>query len=73
VITAPRLPAVAERNADGTPKVIDYGDRIDFFYGTLSDLEYTLTVTDTNTGQTKSYHNAAGNYCGGLDGGAFPR
>jgi hypothetical protein len=54
-------------------KVIDYGDRLDVFYGTLSDLEYTITVTDTNTGQVKTYHNPAGNFCGGLDGGAFPR
>ncbi|HWN42550.1 MAG TPA: zinc-dependent metalloprotease family protein [Thermoanaerobaculia bacterium] len=60
-------------NLELMAKVIDYGDRIDFFYGTLSDLEYTITVTDTNTGQAKTYHNAAGSYCGGLDGGAFPR
>ncbi len=60
-------------NLELMAKVIDYGDRIDFFYGTLSDLEYTITVTDTNTGQTKTYHNPAGSYCGGQDGGAFPR
>jgi hypothetical protein len=60
-------------NLELMAKVIDYGNRLDFFYGTLSDLEYTITVTDTNTGQAKTYHNAAGNYCGGLDGGAFPR
>lgn len=60
-------------NLELMAKVIDYGDRLDFFYGTLSDLEYTITVTDTNTGQVKTYQNAAGNYCGGLDGGAFPR
>ncbi|MEA2564337.1 MAG: peptidyl-Asp metalloendopeptidase [Acidobacteriota bacterium] len=60
-------------NLELMAKVIDYGDRIDLFYGTLSDLEYTITVTDTNSGQVKTYHNAAGNYCGGLDGGAFPR
>jgi len=60
-------------NLELMAKVIDYGDRIDFFYGTLSDLEYTIAVTDTNNGQVKTYHNAAGNYCGGLDGAAFPR
>ncbi|MBW8877448.1 MAG: hypothetical protein JF614_20985 [Acidobacteria bacterium] len=27
------------------------------FYGALSDVEYTITVTDTETGQSKSYHN----------------
>jgi hypothetical protein len=52
-------------------KVLDLGDRIAVFYGTLSDLEYTLTVTDTRSGEVKSYHNAAGNYCGGLDNSAF--
>ncbi len=54
-------------------KAIDLGDRIDIFYGTLSDLEYTITVTDTVTGGVKTYLNPAGNYCGGLDGNAFPR
>ena len=52
-------------------KILDLGDRIAVFYGTLSDLEYTLTVTDTRSGEVKSYHNAAGNYCGGLDNSAF--
>lgn len=60
-------------NLELMAKIIDYGDRIDFFYGTLSDLEYTITVVDTNTGQTKTYHNPAGNYCGGQEGNAFPR
>ncbi|MDQ2869916.1 MAG: PKD domain-containing protein [Acidobacteriota bacterium] len=27
------------------------------FYGALSDLEYTITVTDTTTGTVKTYHN----------------
>jgi hypothetical protein len=59
-------------NLELMTKIIDYGDRIDFFYGTLTDLEYTITVTDTRTGQVKTYHNPAGHYCGGLDGSAFP-
>jgi hypothetical protein len=53
-------------------KVIDFGDRIAVFYGALSDLEYDLTVTDTASGVQKVYHNAPGNYCGGLDNTAFP-
>jgi hypothetical protein len=60
-------------NLELMTKVIDYGDRIDIFYGTLSDLEYTIMVTDTATGAVKTYKNAAGNFCGGLDGNAFPR
>lgn len=60
-------------NLELMTKVIDYGDRIDIFYGTLSDLEYTITVTDTKTGAVKTYQNPAGTFCGGQDGNAFPR
>lgn len=52
-------------------KIIDQGDRVDFFYGTLTDLEYTITVTDTATGAVKTYRNPAGRYCGGLEVDAF--
>ncbi len=53
-------------------KMVDFGDRTAFFWGTLSNLEYDITVTDTIGGTTKTYHNAPGNYCGGLDNTAFP-
>jgi hypothetical protein len=53
-------------------KMVDFGDRTAVFYGTLSNLQYDITVTDTIGGTTKTYHNAAGNYCGGLDNNAFP-
>jgi hypothetical protein len=43
-----------------------------FFYGALSDIEYSVTVTDTVTGATHSYNNAAGNICGVGDTSAFP-
>jgi hypothetical protein len=52
-------------------KVLDFGNRIGVFYGTLSNLQYTLQVTDTSTGATKTYFNPPGNYCGGIDN-AFP-
>jgi hypothetical protein len=58
-------------NLEVMAKILDLGGRIDFFYGTLSDLEYTLTVTDTATGAVKTYRNPAGTYCGGLDDAAF--
>jgi hypothetical protein len=58
-------------NLELMAKVINSGDRIDFFWGALSDLEYTLHVTDTLTGQVKTYQNAAGKYCGGLEVDAF--
>lgn len=41
------------------------------FYGGLTDLEYTLTVTDTITGAVKRYSKAGGSACGGFDTGAF--
>ena len=52
-------------------KILDFGNRIGVFYGTLSNLQYTLQVTDTSTGGTKTYFNPPGNYCGGIDN-AFP-
>lgn len=53
-------------------KLLEFPDRIAVFWGTLSNLEYTLRVTDTATGTVKTYHNPPGQYCGGLDNGAFP-
>lgn len=58
-------------NLELMTKVINQGDRIDFFWGALSDLEYTINVTDTLTGQIKTYRNTAGRYCGGLEVDAF--
>ncbi len=58
-------------NLELLAKVVDAGGRIDVFYGSLSDLEYTLRVTDTATGEVRTYQNPAGTYCGGLDVGAF--
>ena len=43
-----------------------------FFYGALSDVEYTITVTDTATGAVHFYNNAGGNICGVGDINAFP-
>jgi hypothetical protein len=41
------------------------------FYGALTDVEYTLTVTDTVTGESKEYTNPPGNICGEADVTAF--
>jgi hypothetical protein len=41
------------------------------FYGALSSVEYTLTVTDTQTGAVKTYTNASGNLASAADTGAF--
>jgi hypothetical protein len=41
------------------------------FYGALSDVEYTITVTDTEAGGTKTYVNQPGDVCGRADTTAF--
>lgn len=41
------------------------------FYGSLSDVEYWVEVTDTVTGQKKTYHNRPGSLAGVADTGAF--
>jgi len=65
----------AFRFGDGNPelvtKIINRGDGIDIYYGSLSNLEYTIQVTDTKTGKVKTYRNSAGRYCGGNETGAF--
>lgn len=42
------------------------------FYGGITDLEYDLEVTDLASGETRTYHHAAGDLCGGADTRAFP-
>jgi hypothetical protein len=42
------------------------------FFASLSDVEYDLVVTDTHTGQSKTFHNPAGSTCGQFDARAFP-
>ena len=41
------------------------------FYGALSNIEYTLTVTDTLTGAVQTYHNAPGELASVADTTAF--
>jgi hypothetical protein len=42
------------------------------FYGSLTDVEFDLTVTDTATGQQHLYHNAGGTLASLADVQAFP-
>jgi len=53
---------------DGTPVNGNYW----FFYGALSTVEYWITVTDTDTGDSRTYHNPPGELCGLPDTEAFP-
>jgi hypothetical protein len=41
------------------------------FFGALSDVDYTLTVTDTQTGRQKTYHNPRGTLASRADTAAF--
>jgi hypothetical protein len=41
------------------------------FYGALSDVAYTITVTDTVTGKTRTYHNGPHHLASGSDVQAF--
>lgn len=55
-------------NVELLVKVLDAGDdRILVLWGAMSNLEYTLELTDRQTGEVRTYHNPAGTYCGGLD------
>ena len=41
------------------------------FYGALSNVQYTLTVTDTATGAVKTYTNPSGQFASVADTSAF--
>jgi len=61
-------------NKELVVKIIDgrpVNNKIWFFYGALSDVEYDIRVTDTTNEATKVYHNAPGNLCGKADVNAF--
>jgi hypothetical protein len=59
-------------NATGTPAL---GGDFWFFHAPLTDVQYTLTVTDETTGAVRTYTNTSGGpgqLCGGVDTSAFP-
>jgi hypothetical protein len=52
-------------------KALDFGgSTVKIFYGELTDLFFTLNVTDTRTGVVKTYHNTSGD-CGAIDQGFY--
>ncbi len=64
----------APTNVEVVTKVLDgraLGGKFWFFYGALSDVEYTLTVTDTQTGAVKVYKNPSGQFGSVADTSAF--
>jgi len=58
-------------NVEILAKTLDFPDRVLFLWGSLSNLEYTIRLTNMQTGGTKSYYNPPGKFCGGLDNNAF--
>src|SRR6185503_10086165 len=64
----------SESNVELVVKVLDargFNGHIWVFFGALSNVEYTLTVTDTVTGTTKTYRNPAGQFASVGDTAAF--
>jgi ELWxxDGT repeat protein len=64
----------AASNVETVLKVLD-GRAVNghfwLFYGALSDVQYTLTVTDTSTGAVRTYTNPAGQFASVADTTAF--
>lgn len=61
-------------NLELTVKVLDgrgVNGKFWVFFGALSDVEYTVTVTDTATNAVRTYRNAPGTLCGQADTSAF--
>ncbi len=61
-------------NVELVVKVVDgraFNNKFWVFYGALSNVEYTITVTDTVTGNVKTYFNPSGRLAGVADTGAF--
>jgi Bacterial pre-peptidase C-terminal domain/Fibronectin type III domain len=46
-------------------------NRFDVYYGGLTDLEYTVSITDVQKGTTKTYRNPPGTVGGGVDRTTF--
>ena len=62
-------------NVELVVKILDgrsINNRFWVFYGALSNVEYTLTVTDTQTGRTKTYRNPQGTLASVADTSALP-
>jgi hypothetical protein len=71
VITGPDGP----NNVDLAVKIVDgrpFNGRHWVFVGSLTNVEFTLTVTDTSTGAVRTYHNAPGEQASLADTDAFP-
>ena len=64
---SPSVVEVVAKIVDGRP----VNGKFWVFYGALSNVEYTLTVTDTVTGFHREYHNPSGQFASIGDNEAF--
>ena len=65
----------SDNNVELVVKVLDargFNNHFWVFFGALSNVEYTLKVTDTATGATRSYQNPSGQFASVGDTAAFP-
>jgi Bacterial pre-peptidase C-terminal domain len=63
-----------QENTELVVKMVDgrtFNGHFWFFYGGLSDVDYTIRVTDTLTGAQRTYHKPAGTLASGADTSAF--
>src|SRR5215467_13293343 len=64
-----------DNNIELVVKVLDaraFNNKFWVFFGALSNVEYTLKVTDTVTGAVKEYQNPSGQFASVGDTAAFP-
>ena len=64
----------SSNNIELVIKVVDgrgFNGKFWVFYGALSNVEYTITVTDTTTGTVKTYSNPSGTLASVADTAAF--
>jgi len=59
------------RNLEILIKVLEFDGKVLVLWGSLSNFEYSIRVTDTATGAVRTFENPAGRFCGGLDDDAF--
>jgi hypothetical protein len=65
----------SDNNIELVVKVLDargFNNHFWVFFGALSNVEYTLKVTDTGTGAVKEYQNPSGQFASVGDTAAFP-
>ena len=67
------FPEITVKMADATAAPAPYGGAFWFFYSSLTDVSYTLTVTDHQSHRVRTYTSSSSSaFCGGADTAAFP-